>query len=105
MNQILNIAYYVFVIAYSLLTMLAAYQDINLQGFQYWHSFYFIGAILLLLALLPSMPHWFLPVALVLFVIIATVNGLLTNSFQWTHIIVRTVISLGLILIWYQFIK
>ncbi len=105
MNQTFNILFYVFIIAYSLLTIVAALQDIRLQGFQYWHSFYFIGSIILLISLLPTMPQWVLPLSLVLLVIIAAGNGILTNTFQWNHIIVRTLISFVLSFVWYKYFK
>lgn len=104
MNQIINSVFYLFITAYSLLTMVATYQDINFQSFQYWHSFYFIGSTLLFIALLPSMPHWLLAFSLGLLIVITAGNGLLTDTFQWTHIIVRAIISLILIIIWYQHI-
>lgn len=100
MSQILSYTLYLFVILYAVLTIIAAFADIIGQGFQYWHSFYFIGAVGLLLALIPNLPHWGLPVALILLIIIAIVNGLLTNSLQINHIVVRSIISLIVGLCW-----
>lgn len=50
------------------------------------------------------MPHWLIAFSLGLLIVIAAGNGLLTDTFQWTHIIVRAIISLILIIIWYQHI-
>ncbi|UUX33792.1 hypothetical protein [Fundicoccus culcitae] len=94
MHQLFSILIYSFIIAYAVLTLIAAFMDIRLNGFFYWHVFYFIAAIGLLIALLPNIPNWGLPLALGLLVVVAILNGYLTNSLQWSHIAIRTIISL-----------
>lgn len=100
--NILKIFVYVFVGLYSVLTIIAGIADaMERKKFYYWHSFYIIGAILMIVSLLSGMPKYMLPIALGLMVITAIYNGNVTDNLQPSHIMVRTIISLGLVAIWY----
>lgn len=93
MKNILNYFSRGFVGLYAILTVIAAISDIRTNGFHYWHLFYFVGAVLLAAAGI-SNSQVLMTISLVAMIAIAMYNGYVTGTLQWSHIAVRTIISL-----------
>lgn len=94
----------IFVAIYGGLTLLALFEEIKTTGFIPYQLVYFVCGLALLAY--AYKPNWLLLLYLGLggLIVLAIYLGLSQNILNWTHILVRTIISIAIIYFHYQLI-
>lgn len=106
MTKIINIAVIIITVIYAALSVLAVVEQYNADKiFKLWYLLYFVGASLLIFSILGNSPYLLFAIAYITMIGIAIFTGYLTNSLHTSHIIVRTIFSAIMILLWYKITK
>lgn len=90
----------VFTFLYGALTLLAIAEQGIANQFHWTHLLYPIFSLALMYVAIRTQPVEVLYVGLIGLLLTAVIGGLLTNTFQWSHIIVRLVLSIIIIIVW-----
>lgn len=85
---------------YGLLTVTAIGEEAKSNGIQWVHGLYPVFSLCLMYIAIKVEPSIVLYIGLFGLFIAAITSGLITNTFQWKHIIARLVISLILLWSW-----
>ena len=99
MKTILNIFSRGFIGLYAILTLIAVIAEIKGIGFKTVHLLYFVGSILLISAAVTNLP-WLVYLSLVLMIPLVIFTGYVAGNLEWSHIIVRILITLLLSLLY-----
>ena len=99
MKTILNIFSRGFIGLYAILTLIAVIAEIKGIGFETVHLLYFVGSILLISAAVTNLP-WLVHLSLVLMIPLVIFTGYVVGNLEWSHIIVRILITLLLSLLY-----
>ena len=99
MKIVLNIFSRAFIALYAILTLIAVIVEMKEIGFQSIHLLYFIGAILLISAIVTYLP-WLVYLSLVLMIPLVIFTGYIVGNLQLSHIIIRILITVLLSLIY-----
>lgn len=87
---------------YGLLTVLAIGEDAKIYGLQWVHALNPLFSLCLMYFAIKTEPLNLLYIGLVGLLLAAAISGLVMNTFHWSHLIVRLVVSLLLLWFWIQ---
>lgn len=90
----------IFVFAYGTLTLLAIGEQAFAGEFHWTHILYPIFSLCLMYIAIRPYPVEVLYVGLIGLLATAVIGGLLTNTFQWSHIAVRLILSIAMLFFW-----
>lgn len=93
----------IFIFIYGALTALAVVEEIRATQLNWSHAFYVLFSLFLIYSSMRPNSDWLLYVGLIGLLAIAIYMSLTTNTFQWSHIIVRIIITVIIIGLWQRF--
>ena len=87
---------------YGLLTFLAIGEQVNADGFKIYHLLYIVFSTFLFLYVYN--PNWkiYLLLGMISLIITAITTGYLTHTLDWVHILIRTIITVVIIIFSYK---
>lgn len=90
----------ILIFIYGALTLLAVGEEITKTQFNSLHVVYIALSLALIYVAIQCEPTWLLYIALLGLLAFAIWVGLSSNTLQWSHIVVRTIISVIMIVLW-----
>lgn len=90
----------IFIFIYGTLTLLAVVEEIVKTQFNGSHFVYIALSLALVYVAIQREPTWLLYIGLFGLIGFVVWMGVSSNTLQWSHIVVRTIISVIMIVLW-----